>query len=454
MGQGFPLRPRTAKTPKQKTMGFAVFHASKGSGSGGGTGHHIDRTPGQEHTFKHTDPARRELNENRALGNGAHRLPLPEAIDRRIAEGYQGKKAIRKDAVKYLSLVLTGTHEDMAGLATEPARLKHWQQANFDFVAKEYGEANIVRFTLHMDEKTPHLHAVVVPLTADGRLSAKDLMGNKKSLSLQQDRYAEAMAPFALSRGVRDSKARHTGEGWYLEHLKEARESQNKAAVPAFTAADVFRPKKYLEGVRTSLNALQQENTDLQLENKRRARQVHDAQAKQQQSEVAAAKQKEAVQALAEQLVSSGREGITLSAQYALLDAPAALKEAASAVFVREVKKLIEENLKKATETICRGFYQIEKETQPSKQDYERLQQLDTPNKHGELADSIAEAFNLEIFKRWGVGLSPENSTYRDLLQKAQKAVHDITMSITQEVKKALGLDEPRQQNRGRGLGR
>ena len=35
---------------------------------------------------------------------------------------------------------------------------------------------------VHMDEKTPHLHLCFVPLTADGRLSAKEIIGNRKNL--------------------------------------------------------------------------------------------------------------------------------------------------------------------------------------------------------------------------------------------------------------------------------
>lgn len=33
-----------------------------------------------------------------------------------------------------------------------------------------------------MDEKTPHLHLCFVPLTADRRLSAKEIIGNRKTL--------------------------------------------------------------------------------------------------------------------------------------------------------------------------------------------------------------------------------------------------------------------------------
>ncbi|MCD7847028.1 MAG: plasmid recombination protein [Oscillospiraceae bacterium] len=47
--------------------------------------------------------------------------------------------------------------------------------------------------TVHMDEKTPHIHLSFVPLTEDGRLSAKEIVGNKKKLTEWQDRFWEHM---------------------------------------------------------------------------------------------------------------------------------------------------------------------------------------------------------------------------------------------------------------------
>ena len=44
-----------------------------------------------------------------------------------------------------------------------------------------------------MDEKTPHMHLCFVPLTEDGRLSAKDIMGNKKKLTWWQDEFWKHM---------------------------------------------------------------------------------------------------------------------------------------------------------------------------------------------------------------------------------------------------------------------
>ncbi len=40
-----------------------------------------------------------------------------------------------------------------------------------------------------MDEITPHMHYGVVPITKDGRLSAKEVVGNKKALTEFQDRF-------------------------------------------------------------------------------------------------------------------------------------------------------------------------------------------------------------------------------------------------------------------------
>jgi hypothetical protein len=61
---------------------------------------------------------------------------------------------------------------------------------------------------LHQDEVTPHVHAVVIPVTADGRLSSRDVFSSKSLRQLQTD-YAQAMAPYGMARGVHYSTAIH-----------------------------------------------------------------------------------------------------------------------------------------------------------------------------------------------------------------------------------------------------
>lgn len=202
-------------------MGYAVFHATKGSGGGGKLGAHIDRDQSQAQTFKSADPERTHLNVD-LLKNEFSKMKLQEAISKKIEQGYKGKKAIRKDAVKFLPMVMTGSHKEMKEIFADKIKADEWVRANYHFACKEFGAENIVRATLHLDEKTPHLHIVAVPLTKDGRLSAKEVFGDIKALSARQDRYAEAMRSFGLERGVKGSKSVHTSEGWYIAKQKEA----------------------------------------------------------------------------------------------------------------------------------------------------------------------------------------------------------------------------------------
>ena len=59
---------------------------------------------------------------------------------------------------------------------------------------KEIGKENIISAIVHMDEKTPHMHLCFVPLTADGHLSAKKIIGDRQKLCRWQDLYHNFMA--------------------------------------------------------------------------------------------------------------------------------------------------------------------------------------------------------------------------------------------------------------------
>jgi len=206
---------------------YAVFHTEKGTVSSAVIGRHIDRTEGAEYTYEHADPARKNLNIHFDLGEFTQ-MELHQAVEKRIEQGYQAKnkagelKVIRKDAVKYNTHILTGTHEKMKEIEEDPQKRKEWIDANFEFIKKEFGEKNIVRFAVHRDEKTMHIHAVTVNLTSDGRLSAKEIIGNKKQMQQRQDRYAIAMKSFGLERGLRNTGIKHEGSREYYARMKES----------------------------------------------------------------------------------------------------------------------------------------------------------------------------------------------------------------------------------------
>ena len=77
-----------------------------------------------------------------------------------------------------------------------------------DFLIDRVGRENIVSAMVHMDEKTPHLHLVFVPLTKDNRLCAKEIIGNRANLTKWQDDFHACMVEQYpdLERGESASK--------------------------------------------------------------------------------------------------------------------------------------------------------------------------------------------------------------------------------------------------------
>jgi hypothetical protein len=118
---------------------------------------------------------------------------------------------VRHDSVRGVEVLLTASPEAFKRQADGSQADWHgskWAEANIAFLKAQFGEKNVVSCTLHQDELTPHFHAVVVPITEDGRLSAKDRFNPKTLHQLQTD-YAEAMKPFGMERGVEHSRAKH-----------------------------------------------------------------------------------------------------------------------------------------------------------------------------------------------------------------------------------------------------
>ncbi|MXR83826.1 plasmid recombination enzyme, partial [Enterobacter hormaechei] len=82
-----------------------------------------------------------------------------------------------------------------------------------------YGKDRVVAAVIHRDEATPHLSAFVVPLTQDGRLSAKEFIGGRSKMRDDQSTYAEYVKKLGLERGIEGSRATHQTVQHYYESL-------------------------------------------------------------------------------------------------------------------------------------------------------------------------------------------------------------------------------------------
>ena len=104
--------------------------------------------------------------------------------DRMIREA--GCKA-RKDSVRMVETLVTASPEFFAG--KKPKEVKEFFAHALEFLKTKQAAETILSAVVHVDEKTPHMHLCFVPITEDGRLSAKDIVGNKKKLTQWQDEY-------------------------------------------------------------------------------------------------------------------------------------------------------------------------------------------------------------------------------------------------------------------------
>lgn len=221
-------------------MGYAVVHLEKGKGADSGMSAHIERTIQPANADKKRTHLNRELiqfptgvkNRTQAI---VHRLETA-GIKRKIAS----------NQVRVIRILLTGTNEDMKRIEHE-GNLEEWCKDNLSWLRTTYGENNVVSAVLHMDEKTPHIHATIIPIVTSERRKAKreqkegkrqyrkkkpqtvrlcaDDVMTRANLKHYQNTYAEAMNKYGLQRGVEGSEARHVSTSEYYKELINQQES-------------------------------------------------------------------------------------------------------------------------------------------------------------------------------------------------------------------------------------
>ena len=155
-----------------------------------------------------------------------------------------GCPRVRSDSVRVVETLITASPEFFEGKSEQEIRA--FFQHAVTFLKTELGEDRLIAAPVHMDEKAPHMHLSFVPITKDGRLSAKDIVGNCKKLTAWQDRFWLHMVSIYpdLERGESASK---TGR----EHIpprifKQAANlnKQAKAILELLSEINAFNAKK------------------------------------------------------------------------------------------------------------------------------------------------------------------------------------------------------------------
>ena len=203
-------------------MNYQQLHAGKVKLSGlAGIRHHLlDRDRVKTNS---------DIDLSRSLLNHAIEGLSPENLIRDVRlriKQLQLKRKPRTDAVGLEDFIVGASADFMLQLG-EDRREQYFSDA-LHFFQHRYGKENVMYCHCHLDESNPHVHIGVIPVTPDGRLSARDLFNPKSLEQLQTDFHREVAQHYGLERG--EHHARN-----YLE-LNQFKLQRTKQEIQEFTA--------------------------------------------------------------------------------------------------------------------------------------------------------------------------------------------------------------------------
>ena len=157
---------------------YAIMRFAKQKGGAGALEAHHERTKEKYASNPDVDTARSKYNFHIVKPTTSYKR---ESDNRITAAGCR----TRKDSIRFVDTLITASPELFKGKKRE--EVKSFFQTAADFLSKKIGKDNIFAATVHLDEKTPHMHLCFTPITSDGRLSAKEIIGNRTQLTKWQD---------------------------------------------------------------------------------------------------------------------------------------------------------------------------------------------------------------------------------------------------------------------------
>jgi hypothetical protein len=230
-------------------------------------------------------------------------------ISRGIKDPNEGLKQGKYRTV--VNMILGGSRDQMRRLAfgDQPIRegadadnsqvtrqkdIEDWAKDMYQFMAKKYGEENIVAFVVHLDELNPHIHCTLMPIDETGKFNYKGIFNGKgKKFGLSDyyfklhDELSIINKKYSLDRGshIADTGARHRSTEEYIRQLDEQREQLEKKCSALQDDIIVYRQTKRqlddeiniadkrVKGLTTMIGNLEKDKTEIekQIENLKRS---------------------------------------------------------------------------------------------------------------------------------------------------------------------------------------
>lgn len=244
-------------------VGYAVVHMMKiKSGAVGGIQSHNNREH-EPKTNPDVDMSRSEDNYDLISCDNYKR-----SIKEKLSNLVESSRAVRKDAVVVCNFIVTSDNETMNALGAD--RQREFFQDSVKWFSDRYGADRVLNATVHMDETTPHLHIGVMPITQDGRLSAKAIFTKTEMKAIQTEFARDVGEKYGLERGVEGSERTHLSETRFKEQkaLEMANEhgaiAQELQIIAEDCKQELSEATRSLEAVKQELSAMQDRKDTLQ----------------------------------------------------------------------------------------------------------------------------------------------------------------------------------------------
>ena len=244
-------------------VGYAVVHMMKiKSGAVGGIQSHNNREH-EPKTNPDVDMSRSEDNYDLISCDNYKR-----SIKEKLSNLVESSRAVRKDAVVVCNFIVTSDNETMNALGAD--RQREFFQDSVKWFSDRYGADRVLNATVHMDETTPHLHIGVMPITQDGRLSAKAIFTKTEMKAIQTEFARDVGEKYGLERGVEGSERTHLSEARFKEQkaLEMANEhgaiAQELHVLTEDCKQELSEATRSLEAVKQELSAMRDKKDTLQ----------------------------------------------------------------------------------------------------------------------------------------------------------------------------------------------
>ena len=202
------------------------------------------------------DPKRSHL--NRELMNTRQDKSFDRYVEEKIAEyldkGTMKDKSIPKiNATGSLELVVraNGVYLDDQGRPITDFDVDRWSKATVEWADRWYNPENhLIRYTdkqnrlrtekvqniysaiLHLDESTPHIHFMILPIDDHGHLNSKAYRTPEQMIALHDTYHDEVGKEFGLKRSTRKSPAKAKDISRYHTYIVESMSAEAPEIVP------------------------------------------------------------------------------------------------------------------------------------------------------------------------------------------------------------------------------